>query len=206
MPFSIIVAPSAAPTARAASTVLVFHSSLPTCSLMEEDMVPIAHSVFWFSSSITCTYVCWFERYTEMRGRSAVPLSLARIFVWRFCRRFSLSVIAARVSVETVAAASRRREAISTKWKSDVREVSEIRVSRKEKHATEGGKTPRYPVVALSRRRRRIATGRPAARLPGPSGRRRSASGVCRSRRSVRGRSRLAGGARDALRSARNKP
>jgi hypothetical protein len=51
--------------------------------------------------------------------------------VWRFCRRFSLSVIAARVSVETVAAASRRREAISTKWKSDVREVSEIRAGKK---------------------------------------------------------------------------
>ena len=90
-------------------------------------MVPIAHSVFWFSSSITCTYVCWFERYTEMRGRRRLPLSLARIFAWRLRRRFSLSVIAARVSVETVAAASRKREAISTKWKSDVREVSERR-------------------------------------------------------------------------------
>ena len=39
-------------------------------------MVPTAQSVVWFSSSITCTYVCWLLRYTLILGRSAVQAAL----------------------------------------------------------------------------------------------------------------------------------
>ena len=56
------MAPNALPTSEAAATVLVFHSSVPITSLILGDMVPTAHRVVWFSSSITCTYVCWLER------------------------------------------------------------------------------------------------------------------------------------------------
>jgi len=57
--------------------------------------LPMAASVVMLTSSMTWTYVCWLLRYTEMRGRSAVPLSLVRIFVWRFWRLFSLGGVPA---------------------------------------------------------------------------------------------------------------
>ena len=73
MPFSTHAAPSIFPTCSAALMVLPFHSSSPITALTDLLMVPSAAMVFWFSSSITCTYTCWLDLYTEMRGRSDVP-------------------------------------------------------------------------------------------------------------------------------------
>ena len=60
MPFSAHLAERLPDLSRGIPSV--FHSSAPTTDLIFGDIVPMAHSVFWFSSSITCTYVCWLER------------------------------------------------------------------------------------------------------------------------------------------------